>query len=73
MAEIFYGLNREYAADLSKQPTRNSGSTTGLDIQIVIDDASGITSKEVYMAMKRFAEYIKDQPFSGGVNRETDL
>lgn len=60
MAKIYYGLDREYASDLSKVPTR-AASTTNLDVEVVVDDAAGLTRAEMYRVMKRFAEQFKDQ------------
>ena len=60
MAKIYYGLDREYASDLSKVPTRAT-STTNLDVEVVVDDAAGLTRTDMYRILKRFAEQLKEQ------------
>ena len=60
MAKIYFGMDREYASDLSKVPTRDT-STTDLDVEVVVDDAAGLTRADMYRILKRFAEQLKEQ------------
>lgn len=73
MARVFYGLNREDLTDLSKQPTRNVGATTGLGFEIAFDNAVGLTRKDAIEGCTRFLEFLKQGHVTNALDSDFDL
>ena len=72
MARVYYGLDREYTSDLSKQPTRDT-STTGLDIEFSVDTAAGLTRKDVELGLQRLAAHINQTWVTNATDSDFDL
>lgn len=73
MARIFYGLNREDLTDVSKQPTRSSGATTGLNFEIAFDNAAGLTRKDAIEGCERMLEFLKHGHVTNALDSDFDL
>lgn len=72
MSRVYYGLDREYTRDLSKQPTRDT-SSTGLAIEFSTLDGSGLTRLDVLEGLDRLREHIKQSWASNAVSSDYDL
>jgi hypothetical protein len=44
MADIYFGLDRDFLSDVSKTPTRSAGAATGLDLEVKVDNTAGMKS-----------------------------
>lgn len=54
MADRFYGFNRGEIL-----PTVDT-STTGKEVELVVDDAVGLTRKDIYLALEQLERAIQE-------------
>jgi hypothetical protein len=59
MADRFYGV------DKGQSKATVDTSTTGLDIELIVDDAVGVTKKDIVIALERIKEAVLQD---GGFN-----
>jgi len=62
MADRFYGVDR------GEDKATVSASTTGLDIELVVDDAVSLTKKDIYLAFRAMEKaLLEDAGFTAKV------
>lgn len=60
MTVLYIGANRGHGNNVYGDLTISSGSSTGKDMEIAVDDSKGLTRNDVFLFLELLDQYFQD-------------